>query len=123
MWIATKKHYKIIDIGCGNGIIGNSANLIINHGFHALLIDGDEESLERGKAFYSKLGLIYNNYPQFIKAFLTKENVNSIISNSLQEDEVDILSIDIDSVHLLNDIEFGSDVEVVNFHQLVENIT
>lgn len=94
------KHYKIIDIGCGNGILGNSGNLIINHGFHALLIDGDEESLERGKAFYAKLQLIYNNHPQFIKAFLTKENVNSIISNSLPEDEVDILSIDIDSVDL-----------------------
>ncbi|MFM5888596.1 MAG: hypothetical protein ACKOQS_09960, partial [Dolichospermum sp.] len=79
------KHYKIIDIGCGNGIIGNSANLIINHGFDALLIDGDEENLERGKAFYSKLGLIYNNYPQFITAFLTTENVNSIISNLLPE--------------------------------------
>jgi|694.fasta_scaffold72789_2 hypothetical protein len=94
------KHYKIIDIGCGNGIIGNSSNLIINHGFHALLIDGDEKSLERGKTFYSKLELIYNNQPQVIKAFLTKENVNSIISNSLPENEVDILSIDIDSVDL-----------------------
>lgn len=94
------KHHTIIDIGCGNGIVGNSANLIINHGFHGLLIDGDHPSLERGSIFYSKLGLTYNNPPHFINAILTKENVNEIISNSFSEVEVDILSIDIDSVDL-----------------------
>jgi hypothetical protein len=94
------KHYRIIDIGCGDGVSGNSANLIINHGFQGLLIDGDQPSLERGNIFYSKLGLIYNNPPNFINAILTKENINEIISNSFSEDGIDILSIDIDSVDL-----------------------
>jgi len=94
------KHYKIIDIGCGNGISGNSANLIINHGFHGLLIDADQPSLDRGIEFYSKLNLTFNNPPIFVNAMLTKGNVNSTISSILPEDEVDVLSIDIDSIDL-----------------------
>lgn len=94
------KHYRIIDIGCGNGINGNSANLIINHGFHGLLIDGDEAILNRGVDFYSKLALLFNNTPNFINSILIKENVNSIIYSLLYEDEVDVLSIDIDSIDL-----------------------
>ena len=94
------KYYKIIDIGCGNGIQGNSANLIINHGFHGLLIDGDQDSLDRGNIFYSKLGLLYNNSPDFVNSILTKENVNTVISDALTGNEVDVLSIDIDSVDL-----------------------
>jgi hypothetical protein len=94
------KHHRIIDIGCGDGVSGNSANVIINHGFQGLLIDGDQPSLERGSIFYSKLGLTYNNPPHFINAILTKENVNAIISNSFSEDGIDILSIDIDSIDL-----------------------
>jgi hypothetical protein len=99
------KHYTIIDIGCGNGINGNSANLIINHGFYSLLIDGDQASIERGTNFYSKLGLLYNNPPNFIHAFLNKENINLIISSALSKDQereigIDVLSIDIDSIDL-----------------------
>ncbi|MEH1780030.1 MAG: hypothetical protein V7L26_13090 [Nostoc sp.] len=94
------KHYTIIDIGCGNGINGNSANLIINHGFHGLLIDGDQASLDRGIEFYLKLALPSNNTPNFVNGILIKENVNSIISSSLCKDEVDVLSIDIDSIDL-----------------------
>ncbi|MEL7067680.1 MAG: hypothetical protein AAGN15_03385 [Cyanobacteria bacterium J06581_3] len=94
------KHHTIIDIGCGNGISGNSANLIINHGFDALLIDGDQDSTERGVDFYSKLGLLYNNPPSFVNTFLNKRNVDSIISNWLLKRKVDVLSIDIDSIDL-----------------------
>ena len=94
------KHHTIIDIGCGNGLNGNAANLIINHGFHGLLIDGDRSSIERGTHFYSKLGLLYNNPPHFVNALLSKENVNSILSNWSSENEVDVLSIDIDSIDL-----------------------
>jgi hypothetical protein len=96
------EHHTIIDIGCGNGIGGNSANLIINHGFDGLLIDGDRASIERGTHFYSKLGLLYNNPPHFVNALLNKENVDSIISSwsYKNEVEVDVLSIDIDSIDL-----------------------
>lgn len=94
------RHKTIIDIGCGNGIGGNSANLIINHGFQALLVDGDQKSLQRGIKFYQKLGLIYGNFPNFVNAFITKENINEIISETLPDKEVDVLSIDIDSIDL-----------------------
>lgn len=94
------RHHTIIDIGCGNGVGGNSANLIINHGFDGLMIDGDRASIERGTHFYSKLGLLYNNPPYFVNALLNKENVDSIISDWSSKSEVDVLSIDIDSIDL-----------------------
>ncbi|HEY9300371.1 MAG TPA: hypothetical protein VIQ31_29220 [Phormidium sp.] len=94
------KNYTIVDIGCGNGVYGNSANLIINHGFHALLIDADKSTLARGSHFYSRLPLLFNNPPVFVEAFLTPGNINSIISNALFEQEVDVLSIDIDLTDL-----------------------
>lgn len=94
------RHHTIIDIGCGNGIGGNSANLIINHGFNGLMIDGDRASIERGTHFYSKLGLLWNNPPHFVNALLNKENVDLIISNWSSKNEVDVLSIDIDSIDL-----------------------
>lgn len=94
------KHHTIIDIGCENGIGGNSANLIINHGFHGLLIDANQKSIDRGSEFYQSFGLIYGVRPNFVNAFLTKDNINKIISDYIKNDEVDVLSIDIDSIDL-----------------------
>jgi hypothetical protein len=93
------KTQSIIDIGCGNGINGNSANLIINHGFKALLIDAHQSSIDRGHHFYSRIPLLFNNPPTFLGNFLNRDNINKIIPESFKG-ELDILSIDIDSIDL-----------------------
>ena len=37
-----------VEVCAGDGMECNSANLIVNHGWHALLVDGDDENIRRG---------------------------------------------------------------------------
>ena len=46
---ATKRS---VEICAGDGIECNTANLLINHGWTGLLVDGGEELLTRGRQFY-----------------------------------------------------------------------
>lgn len=39
---------KAVEIGAGNGTECNTANLIVNHGWTALLVDGNEANVRRG---------------------------------------------------------------------------
>jgi hypothetical protein len=43
-----------VEMCAGNGIECNSANLIINHGWHGLLFDGDEALVKEGLDFYTR---------------------------------------------------------------------
>src|SRR5215831_18093539 len=43
--------HMALEICAGDGIECNAANLILNHGFHGLLFDGNAELIERGRAF------------------------------------------------------------------------
>jgi len=45
---ATKKS---VEICAGDGIECNTANLIINHGWHGLLVDGNETNVQKGITF------------------------------------------------------------------------
>jgi hypothetical protein len=41
-----------VEICAGDGQECNTANLIINHGYHGLLVDGNQELVDRGRRFY-----------------------------------------------------------------------
>lgn len=43
-----------MEICAGDGIECNTANLILNHGWTGLLVDGDEANVARGSAFYAQ---------------------------------------------------------------------
>jgi hypothetical protein len=89
---------KAVEICAGDGTECNTANLIINHGWTALLFDGKEENVERGKAFYAKNGDTLNWPPKFIHAWITAENVNELILENGFQGEIDLLSLDMDGV-------------------------
>ena len=46
------KHKTCVEICAGDGIECNTANLIINHGWHGLLVDGDSARVVEGSVFY-----------------------------------------------------------------------
>jgi len=48
------KTKKCIDLACGFPIGSNSANLICNWGFEALLIDGNKTLIEKTSKFYAE---------------------------------------------------------------------
>ena len=89
---------KVIEIGCGDGIACNSANLIINHGWKGLLLDGDNTGIKIGKKIYGFLKTKAVNSPKLIHAWLTAENINELITTYGFDGEIDLLSIDIDGV-------------------------
>jgi len=89
---------RLVDIGCGSGIISNSANLIINHGWTGLLIDGNEDNIRLGREFYSKCPDTRVWPPTLLHAWVTKDNINSLLSAYSFEGEIDLLSLDIDGI-------------------------
>lgn len=90
----TNKH--VVEICAGDGIECMSANLIINHGWEGLLIDGDQNSVNRGIKFYAANQSTFLYPPVFKHAWVTVENINQIISENGFKNEIDLLSLDID---------------------------
>jgi hypothetical protein len=87
-----------VEIGSGDGIECNTANLIVNHGWWGYLFDGDEKSISSAKQFYesSKHSWLYP--PRAIHAWFTADNINSVVSGAGVEGEIDLLSLDIDGM-------------------------
>ena len=92
------KNKKCIEICAGNGFECNTANLIINHGWTGLLVDGNSKLVQKGKEFYKKHTATYVYPPTFVSAWVTKDNINKILRENGCKGEVDLLSIDVDGV-------------------------
>jgi hypothetical protein len=89
---------KAIEICAGNGIECNSANLIINHGWNALLVDGNPKNTDMAREFYSGQQDTFLGGPNIVNAWITAENVNDLIAGNGCSGEVDLLTIDVDGV-------------------------
>ncbi|MBE7438821.1 MAG: hypothetical protein HS115_10235 [Spirochaetales bacterium] len=87
---------RAAEICAGDGIECNSANLIINHGWRGLLVDGDRSRIDRGLTFYAKERRTRLMPPQLVQAWVTRENVNSLLSEHGMGGDLDLLSIDVD---------------------------
>lgn len=89
---------KSVEVCAGNGIECNTANLIINHGWHGLLVDGNELLVKQGQDFYRKNPHTYVFPPKFVHAWITRDNINRVIRDNGFEGEIDLLSVDMDGV-------------------------
>jgi len=89
---------KSVEICAGDGIECNTANLIINHNWIGLLVDGNETLVSRAKNFYSKHPNTKYWPPRIINIWVTKTNVNQLIIDNGFEGQIDLLSLDIDGV-------------------------
>lgn len=89
---------KSVEICAGDGFECNTSNLIIMHGWHGLLVDGSEVNVKRGIAFYKEHPHTYISPPTFAQAWITRDNVNEVISRNGFEGEIDLLSVDMDGV-------------------------
>lgn len=87
-----------VEICASNGIECNAANLIVNHGWTALLIDGDEEQLKEGRRFYARCPTTALHPPTLARAWITTENVNQVLQENGISGEIDLLSLDMDGV-------------------------
>jgi GAF domain-containing protein len=87
---------RVVEICAGDGIECNAANLIINHGWQGLLLDGDADQIARGRAFYSTCRTTWPSPPALVDAWLTAENVDALVADKGFGGPIDLLSIDVD---------------------------
>lgn len=95
------KTKKFVEFGFGINE-NNSLNLIINHEFSGLFIDGNKNTCLQSKQLYKR---VTKKNIQFLNAFITKQNINGLIGRHCRG-EIDFLSIDIDGndCHILDTI-------------------
>ncbi len=89
---------KVVEICASNGIECNAANLILNHGWWGYLFDGCPRSVARGREFYSISRDSWLFPPRFEQAWITAENINTLLTGAGVSGEIDLLSLDIDGV-------------------------
>jgi hypothetical protein len=93
---ATNK--KVVEICAGNGIECNAANLIINHGWSGLLVDGDARNIAEAQQFYARCRDTFAQQPNLVCSWVTAENVNALVSHPDFVGEIDLLSLDLDGM-------------------------
>ncbi|MEO5892931.1 MAG: hypothetical protein ABIQ31_21965 [Ferruginibacter sp.] len=85
-----------VDIGGNDGVNSNCANFAINFGWHGLFIDSDKTAVSRGVRFYKRYPDPWAFKPRFAAVNVTRENINTIVSDEGFAGVIDLLSIDID---------------------------
>ena len=96
--IAGMTNRVFVEVGAGNGVENNCANLAINLGWHGLFIDGDDVNARFGTNFYNLHPDTRVFPPQFLLAKVDRNNINDLIREAGFEGEIDFLSIDIDGM-------------------------
>ena len=70
---------RVVEICAGDGIECNAANLLVNHSWEGLLIDGNPTNVERGLQFYKNHPNTASFPPRMVQAWVTRENVNDLV--------------------------------------------
>lgn len=89
---------KCVELCAGDGMECNTANLIVHHGWHGLLVDGSERNVSRGRKYFSQLSHTYVFPPTFARAWVTRGGVNELCVAHGFAGDVDLLSLDLDGV-------------------------
>lgn len=87
-----------VEICAGNGIECNTANLLLNHRWTGLLVDGAQENIATATRFYQSRPETMYWPPAIVKAWLTRGNVNAVVRDAGCSGEIDLLSLDVDGV-------------------------
>jgi hypothetical protein len=87
-----------VEVCAGVGYECNAANLIVNHGFHGLLFDGDSVNIEKARLFYHTRLDTAITPPILANAWIEAETIDSLITGYGFRGEVDLLSIDMDGI-------------------------
>lgn len=87
---------KALEICAEKGEQCNSTNLIINHGWEGYLFDGSEENVQSGLKFFRSCEDTKFWVPTFRQAWITRDNINDLVSSCNLSGEIDLLSLDID---------------------------
>ena len=95
-----------IEFGVDYGLENNTHYLLLKN-WEGLWIEGSEQKYNEILKKFNPV--IFNNRLKVINSFITKENINDLISSTISG-EIDLLSIDIDG----NDIYVWDSINVIN---------
>lgn len=87
-----------VEACAGVGYECNSANLIVNHGWHALLFDGNLKNTQTAQGFYGSLSDTQITQPKVVNAWLDPAGIDRLIQENGFSGEIDLLSVDLDGV-------------------------
>lgn len=96
-----------VEFGVGDGLENNTLALLFE-GWKGLWIDGSEKLTSRIREGLKDT--IETGRLTVTNAFITKENINELISSSIDEGEVDLLAIDMDG----NDFHVFESISCIN---------
>jgi hypothetical protein len=82
-----------VEFGIGNGLENNTLALLFE-GWQGLWIDASSKSVNKIRENFNII--IEKEYLKIIQSFITKENINDLISDNIKSEEIDLLSVDID---------------------------
>jgi len=90
---------QAIEMAAGVGYESNTANLIINHNFCALLFEGNKETALQCRQFYATYQDTHWNTPVVVdESWLKTENINQVIGSHGFSGEIDLFSLDVDGM-------------------------
>ena len=111
------KNHTFVEFGVEDFFESNCRFVLMNNGWHGFVIDGSARNIARLRRSY-----FYWRYPLDCRsAFVTKDNVNSLLQQSGFDRELGILSVDVDGVdwHILKQLEeWRASVIVVEYNAL-----
>lgn len=97
-------NHTFVEIGVEDGRECNTANLSRNFGWSGLLIDANAAWIKSAQDFYKEYKV------KTVASFVTSENINQLLQDNGLKEEVDLLSVDIDS----NDYWVWRSITVIN---------
>lgn len=80
--IGTTSARRSVEICAGVGSECMSANLILNHGWYSLLVDGDSNKVNSGIEFFSQHPSTKNSGPKFLHQWIDRDSVNTMVKEA-----------------------------------------
>jgi hypothetical protein len=112
---------RAVEMCAGDGIENNSANLVLHHDWDVLMLDGNNDLLATGTAFYARHQETCRIGPKLAGEWITAENVNEILARHGYDEDIDLLTIDMDGVDywILKAIDLTPRVIVVEYNNRI----
>lgn len=87
-----------VEFGAG-GFTSNTLMLAQQYGWNGLSLDGDKDSIREMNNLYNEIMLENPERSlQAVSSWLTRENINSVLTEAKAPKEIDLLSVDIDGI-------------------------
>lgn len=112
---------RAVEVCAGNGIEANAANLVLHHDWDALMLDGDPSLIEEGQMFFGAHPETNRVGPTLAAEWITRDNINEILTRHGYADDIDLLSLDMDGMDywILDALDLTPRIVVVEYNNRI----